>query len=205
MVGKLQRDHVFEAELYPPSKNNSTVQRLTIPSCDECNQGFSDDETYFREILALAGDPPNAARREIWPIILRSLDKEDGPRRVREMAAAMQPIQTPEGERHKVYPGRDKRVLRVVRKIVRGLCHYHHIDTGVAESRVTVEILTYRPPPELLSAMNYDHREPDIAEYWYSVWDDDDTTPVLATFLLRFYERTPFMAWVAKKTGPVAP
>ena len=202
MVGRLQRDHVFEAGLYPPSKVTSTIQRLTIPACDQCNQGYSDDEAYFRDILTLAGDPPNAARQEIWPIILRSWNREDGERRLLDVAAAMEPVQTPEGQRYKVYPSRDERVLRVVRKIVRGLCHFHKIDTAVADGRVKVERLSYRPPPEILSRMKYDHREVDIAEYWYIVWGDDETTPVLATILLSFYERTPFIAWVAEKADP---
>jgi hypothetical protein len=59
------REHVFPKSLYPESKASSRVQRLTIPSCNECNNGWSDDEAHFRNVLALAGEP-NDSRRELW-------------------------------------------------------------------------------------------------------------------------------------------
>ena len=57
------REHVFPSNLYPASKSCSQVQRLTIPSCKECNNGWSDDEVHFRNVLALAGEP-----NEDWKI-----------------------------------------------------------------------------------------------------------------------------------------
>jgi hypothetical protein len=48
--------------------------------------------------------------------------------------------------RHMVFPAQDDRVLRVLRKIARGLLHYHGIETAVADNRVTVYVLRYAIP-----------------------------------------------------------
>lgn len=77
------KEHVFPRNLYPQSKNNSTVQRLTIPSCNICNSGWSDDEVHFRNILSLSGEPNNP-RNELWHSKVKSsFKKSDGLRRAR--------------------------------------------------------------------------------------------------------------------------
>jgi hypothetical protein len=97
-------EHVFPRNLYPASKSVSRVQRLTIPSCNECNKGWSDDEVHFRNVLALAGEP-NEARRELWETtIRRSFEKSDGSRRVRDLIKILRPVEIDGNIRHKVYP-----------------------------------------------------------------------------------------------------
>jgi hypothetical protein len=41
-------------------------------------------------------------------------------KRARNLAERLVPVTTPEGDRHMIYPAQDERVLRVVRKTVRG-------------------------------------------------------------------------------------
>ena len=109
----------------------------------------------------------------------------------------MVPVETPEGQRYKVYPGRDPRVMRVVRKIVRGLCHYHHVMSPVPDELVWADVLKYAVPDEFLSAMEYAHCDSSIAHYRFQVFNDED---IHSAWLLTLFERRTFVAVV----GPVA-
>lgn len=191
------RDHVIPQELYPSSKLNSTVQRLTVPSCEKCNHGWSDDEPHFRTLLTLAGEP-NAAVRELWDgVVNRSLREQDGPRRLEDAWNQMRPIKTGDSLRHKIYPASDERFLRVLRKIVRGL-HYHEREYHVSDDLVSVDILTTEIPSEFLDALPVYHREPDIFKYQFEVFDAFEDIPMSSTWLLTFFENRKFIASVWK-------
>ena len=187
-------EHVFPRNLYPASKGRSRVQRLTIPSCNECNKGWSDDEAHFRNVLALAG-APNDTRRELWETtILRSFQKSDGARRVRDLIEIMRPVEMDGETRHNVYPGQEERVVRIVKKVIRGLCHYHHVMSPVSEKRVWVDVPKYQIPGEFLSQMAYEHREQDIAEYRYQVLHEYG---IHSAWIITFFQRITFIGIVS--------
>lgn len=76
----LEREHVIPKNLYPSSKANSKVQRLTVYACHQCNNGWADDEAHFRNMLIIAGEP-NDSVREIWATTMRrSFDEIDSGR-----------------------------------------------------------------------------------------------------------------------------
>jgi len=184
------KEHVFPKNLYPDSKDKSRVQRLTIPSCNICNNGWADDEAYFRNILVLP-EKSNESQRELWEqTIRRSFAKLDGAHRVRELVELMRPVEIDGLLRYKVYPGQDERVARVVRKVVRGLCHYHQVMSAVPESQVWVDVMKYRIPEEFLMEMTYEHREQDIAEYRYSVLEEHG---IHSVWLITFFEKVTFI------------
>jgi hypothetical protein len=54
--GAATKDHVVPRALYPSSKPRSTVPRITIPACLECNAGLVDDEAHFRNMMLIAGE-----------------------------------------------------------------------------------------------------------------------------------------------------
>ena len=136
-VDKVQREHVFPSNLYPPSSLESKVQRLTIPACGECNNSWSDDEAHFRNVMVMSGDDPNTARSEIWEgSIARSFDQPDGMKRIDDLLGFMRPVDTKAGQRHKIFPAEDMRVMRVVRKVIRGLAHHHGLFQFVPDSDV---------------------------------------------------------------------
>ena len=194
-------DHVIPQELYPPSKSQSTVQRLTVPACSKCNHGWSDDEPHFRTILTLAGEP-NSAVRELWDgKVNRSLREKDGPRRLEDVWNQMKPIETSSGLRHKIYPVSDERFLKVMRKIVRGL-HYHEGQNHVPDDLVSVDILRTEIPFEFLDTMPVYHREPDILKYQFEVFDAFEDIPMSSTWLLTFFENRKFIAsvWKSRET-----
>lgn len=193
LISKRDKEHVFPRCLYPPSKASSKVQRLTIPSCRDCNASFADDEAHFRNMLAIAGEP-NPARFELWETtIRRSFDKADGWRRVNDIIKEMKPVVTSDGPRHKVYPGEDDRVTRVVRKIVRGLCHHHSVMSPVSDKRVWVDVQKYPIRQELLDQLNHHHREQDIVEYRYQIMNEDD---INSAWHITFFEEVSFVGLV---------
>jgi hypothetical protein len=189
-----ERDHVFPSCLYPSSRSDSKVQRLTVPVCSRCNRGWSDDEAHFRNMLLVSGEP-NEAVRELWQTKThRSFKEIDGHRRIRDLLEQMQRVETEVGERWAVYPGKDERVMRIVRKVIRGLCHYHRIMSPVSDQRVWADVLRYRVPPEFLNEMEYHHREKDIAKYRYQILDDP---PIHSAWLITFFERRTFIGMVS--------
>lgn len=190
-----ERDHVVPSNLYPSSKSSSKVQRITVPACRACNGGWADDEAHFRTMVVIAG-PPNAVVNELWEgPTRRSHEEPDGPRRKRDVASQLVPVDTPEGPRYKVYPGRDPRVLRVVRKIVRGLCHHHRLMSPVYESKVWADIKKYEIPTAFRVGFTHAHVEEDVLQYEYTVLDDEN---LHSAWVLTFFERTPFMGIVAR-------
>ena len=194
------KEHVFPRCLYPESRTHSRVQRLTIPSCRICNSDWSDDEVHFRNMLMLAGEQPNASRQELWDTtVQRSFRQPDAYRRLRHLTDAMRPVVIDGKLRHKVYPGKDPRVVRIVKKVVRGLSHYHDILSAVPESRVWVNVMIYKMPEKFLDEMTYAHREQDIVEYRYSILDYDG---IQSAWLITFFEMVTFIGMVsAAKDG----
>lgn len=187
-------EHVFPRNLYPDSKKDSRVQRLTIPSCNICNNGWSDDEVYFRNLLSLAGKP-NEPQNELWgTTIRRSFEKEDGPHRVRELIDSLKPVEHDGEIRHKVYPGQDPRVLRIVRKIVRGLCHYHGVLSPVPEKRIWADVLKYHIQEDFMAEMTYEHREQDVAEYQYQLLCEYG---IQSAWLITFFQTVTFIGLVS--------
>lgn len=199
---KLEREHVIPRSIYPPSKADSKVQRLTVPACANCNRGWSDDEAHFRNVLAIAGEP-NPAVRELWEgSINRSFEKEDGRRRVANIWEQMRPIKVGAAERFAVYPATDPRFLRVLRKIVRGL-HYHHgLESPLPDDRVEADVLRYIVPQEYLDSMPYHHRESDVFEYQFEVFGEFEDIPMKSAWLLTFFENRKLIAWVRKTSLP---
>lgn len=197
-VSRADREHVVPKCLYPTSKSNSKVQRLTVPACNACNNGWSDDEAHFRNVMLLSGKP-NDAVHELWKTTTtRSFNQVDGKRRVLDLFDQLIPVQAPEGHRHLIFPAKDKRVLRVVRKVIRGLCYHHGLLSALSEERVWVDILKYIVPEEFLVEMSVHHREADIFEYRYLVVND---LGIHSCWLLTFFECRTFIGIVACGDG----
>lgn len=186
-------DHVVPRGLYPPSKASSAVPRITVPACGVCNNGWSDDEAHFRNVLLLAGEPTQAVR-ELWEgKTRRSFAQSDGLRRARDLAVQLVPVTTPDGDRHMIFPARDERVLRIVRKTVRGLCHHHSLLSPVHDAQVIADIHRFAIPPEFLAEMTLGDTEGDVLEYRYGFVDEHD---IHSGWLLTYYGRTPFQCIV---------
>jgi len=189
------RDHVIPRALYPESKSNSTIQRITVPACSPCNESWMDDEPHFRNMLLISGES-NPPVFDLWEgKVNRSFKEKDGLRRKRDLIKQMVQVDIDQGKRHMVYPAKDGRVMHVIRKVIRGLCYHHHLPSPVSDDQVWADIQRYQIPPAFMDEMISSHVEEDIFGYSYSAIDDADFH---SSWLLTFYERTSFFGIIFK-------
>jgi hypothetical protein len=147
-------------------------------------------------MLLISGDRTSVVS-ELWEgPTRRSFTKVDGGKRARDLFVQMVPVHTPQGERHMVYPARDERVLRIVRKVVRGLCHYHKLLSPVLDEQVWADVQKFEIPPEFLTQMTSANVEEDVLQYRFGVIEDPD---IHSCWLLRFFARTPFFCIVYRR------
>jgi hypothetical protein len=186
------RDHVVPRCAVPTSCRNANL--IVVGACEQCNRSFSDDEVHFRTVIALAGKSNNSVQ-ELWDTkILRSLHQPDGFRRAKEILAATEQMQIEGQNRLVIYPGADGRVMRIIKKIVRGLSHYHEIETAIPEQRISVEICPVEDLfQEICGPGCFSGQYPGV--FWY-VNKQDHSTMFKNVWILTFFERLTFVALV---------
>lgn len=192
---RLQRGHVVPKSLYPDSRRTPDFQLITVPECHACNQGWSDDEAYFRGVLLLAGEP-NDPVRELWATsIARSLKEKDGYRRACELVERFVPVTGDGQDRQMIYPGEDPRVIRIIKKIVRGLSYHHRVEDGIQDERIRADVLRFAVPDDLWDTGTFLRTGSDIFRYWYKRFDLDDKE-LTSLWILTFFDRRDFIAIV---------
>ncbi len=135
------RDHVPPELLFPPPKPSTLI---TVPSCRSCNSGFQkDDEAFAMMLTALIGTNP--VGRSIWQRTIAEGLLRRSPRFRDAIGRTLhyQPYTFPDG--HRGYAPalliERPRILRVLRRIVRGLSwhEYHNCDFPETSVRVLTE------------------------------------------------------------------
>ncbi len=190
-----ERGHVIQRSVYPTAVP-STVQRPTVPECSECKKIWQDAETQFRNIMMVAG-VTNASVQELWDgPVTRSFDKPSGPRWLRDLTSQMVPVETPDSPRHAVYPDRDERVMTVVRRTIRGLCHYHGLGTAIADCQVFAHVMRYAIPPAFWERFVPVNLGDDFCRYWYYDLRAEDPDHH-SSWVIEFFGRTKFFAIVS--------
>ena len=189
------KGHVIARCMYP-SGTPPGVQRRTVPECDECKQKWEDAEAQFRNVIAISGRP-NAQVVELWNGSIRpSFDKPDGLRRARDVYRRMIPDNTGAEPQHWVYPDRDPQVILIVRRIVRGLCHWHNIGTAIADERVFASVVRYEIPEQFRGGFQRHSLGDQFC--WYAFSDLRGTDPFAhSAWQIEFYGRTRFLAAVS--------
>lgn len=147
-------------------------------------------------MLVAAGDRPNSARREVWETIKRSFDKPDGARRKADLRRIGELVETLEGVRFKIFPGECPRVLRIVRKAIRGLSHHHGVGFAVSDRNVTATLMPVALPLEVRGAVHTHHRELDIVNYRFYLRPPGLDSPVLSWWHLTFFEMVEFLGCI---------
>jgi hypothetical protein len=187
------KDHVISRSLYPPlepSKAKPKVRRITVPACQACNKSWSADEAHFRNMLLLCGNPTPTVRKLWERKTRRSFLYPDGKKQARDLAAQI--VITQSGS-HMVYPARDERVMRLVRKVVRGLSYYHKVRWPISDDESWADVQRFDIQSDFFVAMQSFHVEKEIFQYRFSVMDDPNFN---SCWVLRFFERTPFLCIV---------
>jgi len=155
--------------LYSPSGPGPGVQLLTVPVCRSCNSSFHDDEEHFRNFIVVGGGQTAAVVDELFQgKVLRSLRAKGRGRRgkLQWLLDRMREEHTPAGTEVRVYP--DERVLRVVRKIIRGL-GFHHFGQPLPDDCVSTEVLQFSVPDNLLDSPQWHDLDADVFRYVYEV------------------------------------
>jgi hypothetical protein len=98
-----------------------------------------------------------------------------------------------DADRLKIYPAKDPRVLRVIKKCVRALS-YKHFGVAILEDRVWADVLRFSLPAEYETEARYMGDEPGVVEYAYV---DDPVEDIERFWLIRFFGRTTFIASVS--------
>jgi hypothetical protein len=98
------------------------------------------------------------------------------------------------GERKLViYPAKDERILRIIRKSVRGLTYIHN-GTPLPDERIWADVLRWALPADMEEQLRFQGNEPDIVEYAFLERVDPELD---AVWVFRFYGRTEFIATVS--------
>jgi len=108
----------------------------------------------------------------------------------------MEPVEVDGTQRWKIFPARDERVLRVVRKIVRGLSYFHRLGIVATDPRVWTDVLRWRIPDEILAGVDFRSIDADVFQYWFEAYEEGDATSL---WYLKFFERLPFIAAVSRQ------
>jgi hypothetical protein len=191
---KLTRDHVFPRGLFPPVTTALKVQRLTVAACELCNNSFSDDEAHFRSVVTLAGHVTESTSRVFHEKVMRSFDGLDGRRRLFDLVELTERV-TVDGEvRLKIYPARDERVLRVVRKCVIGLTYTHGLSSALPDIRVWADVLRYALPTDMEAELRFRGSEPEVVEYAFL---EKPFEGIDVVWLIKFFRRATFIASVS--------
>jgi len=177
-------DHVVPKNLYPKSIRNRNVQLLTVPSCNKCNAGFSDDEEHFRNIIVLGGHNTEIVNELYHNKIHPSFSERKSVRHFWQLVGNLKEIDTPDGKRLIIYPMKDKKFERILRKIFSGL-GYYHFGCCVPKENMKVDVLKYQVP-EFITKAKWCNRVPEVFEYIFDIYLVDDG--FISCWLIKFFE-----------------
>ncbi|MHC4397232.1 MAG: hypothetical protein ACYS1A_16465 [Planctomycetota bacterium] len=149
ITGKVSKEHVPPKQFYAKALRQArSLNLLTLPSHEDCNKSYQDDEDYF--FAALAGLNEDAkihewlmgdVRKKIWR------NDADGLRQkvLSEFSETVSGIYLPKNLVAKKFDV--KRANRVVWKIVRGLCYHHYSRVLPANIKHGIKFLQMQDEP----------------------------------------------------------
>lgn len=128
------REHVIPRAPVPEPRPSNLP---TVPACVPCNQGFSKDEEYLRDRLAVVMTGSNYAGPDLWEIAWRSMQRREAKGKkfglfkdIRQLAS---PVFTEEGPSDLAVVIRKDRANRVIEKMVRAL-FYHLVGRRLEDT-----------------------------------------------------------------------
>lgn len=148
----------------------------------------------------LMASTANRPATDLWRAkTVPSFAKVDGLHRLQALRERMKPIDVNGEQRFMVYPAEDERVMRVARKVVRGLLHHHRFLTAVPEADVWVDVLRYHIPPAFEEEfVTPPASDPQVFGYRYWLSRESD---IHSAWTLRFFESCTFLAVVGPDIG----
>lgn len=190
------KGHILQKSMYPEVGAES-IQRITVPECVRCSAIWKDAEDNFRSLMVLCAAEGNQHAAAKWegPIRRAHVRETDGRQRTHELLKWVVKKQTPESEESKLYPGSIENIHIVVRKMVRGLCHWHKLGTQVKDHHVLVLGQYENHPPADAQAVEFNHVSGVFRYSYFHRHLEADVFHV--TWLLTFYEAVSFISLVS--------
>jgi len=199
-----QGEHVFPACMYPPLLTDGKVQRVKIPACRQCNFSFQADEAHARNILSACGLVPTPERIELWNTVCRSIRRKEGG--IQDGLAILAQMQNhailkPDGNPYKqIFPLRDARVVRIMRKIVRGLCFRQTEEVISDENRVV--LFPHPSDPDDLALFEKVYQVPNVFLAYALI--ADRCPEVHSLWFLEFYKSVTMGGFICPIKVPAA-
>jgi hypothetical protein len=188
-------EHVLSKCFYPDS-TDPKMQVLKIPACPKCNHSWEKDEAHFRTSMVACGLDITPQRTQLWETSVRSFDKPiSGRGDVWAIASQLvsSPILNEYGRPYqRIFPCRDPRVVRVLKKIIRGLAYSHRRDV-IADERVAVTARPLPLPIEIHEGLAPVYTVPHVfkSRAYFS-----DTGDFHSFWVLEFFDNVRLMGWI---------
>ncbi len=197
-------EHVLPKCLYPDFADPK-IQRVKIPACPDCNDSWENDEAHFKTMLVMCGPDPTPARRQLWERSVRSFERPDhGEKEVRSIAAQFvaSPILNERGSPYqRIFPHKDPRVVRVLKKIVRGLEHFRTRDI-IPDDRVELSPGTLPLPTAYQDDLTAVFVVPHVFSARAFFFTGSDAADMHSLWVLDFFESARFYAVITSVGGP---
>ncbi|MGA2966387.1 MAG: hypothetical protein ABSD64_09250 [Terriglobales bacterium] len=192
-------EHVLPKCLYPDF-TGPTIQHVKIPACPDCNNSWENDEAHFKTMLVLCGPDPTPARKQLWERSVRSFERPlHGEKEVRSITAQFvaSPILNELGSPYqRIFPHKDPRVVRVLKKIVRGLEHFRTGDV-IPEDRVEMHPSTFPLPAAYQDDLTEVFVVPSVFSAHAFFFSGTDASDMHSLWVLEFFESARFYAMIA--------
>lgn len=195
-LAALTKDHVPPKCLFPKSARQNLIR---VPACEPCNNSAKLDDEYFRAVVSMGSEDPDAIA--IWK---QGVFKRSSPSFKARLVSSLRPAELrSEAGLHLRYGHSMKlekqRVEDVVIRIVRGLLWFHYKVRTSEETRFD---LCLNPKPdqihEIVSALPVSSVGGSVFQYRHGNANDD---PESSVWLLRFYRATQFLVFTTGKKG----
>ena len=92
-----------------------------------------------------------------------------------------------------IFPANDNRVLRIIKKIIRGLSYHHKNQVISSDSMIWCDVQRFIVPDYLKNSMESNQVEDDIIKYHYEFYLDKD---IWSSWIITFYEKITFYGFV---------
>lgn len=193
------RDHIPPQCFFPKPRPSNLI---TVPSCQDCNLGRSDDDEWFRMIVANRDDlRENQDVQSLLKDIFRSWERPEAFKKLKAITTSLidMPLFTSDGQylgNHTVIKVDKERMSEYLKQLIRGL-FYHETKTRLTEKvRIGISINFEITPSLQEQAGQYLKGKPfqvvgnGLFKYVWNHIEDDPTTGV---WLLVFYNKVPFL------------
>lgn len=202
------RDHVPPQGIFPHPRPENLV---TVPICSKCNRGTSEDDEYFRDMVAMHVKAANhPAARAVLPSIWRSFDRSQAAGLRADLRSKMQAVArvSPLG----LYAGtvlkvdiNMVRIHAVAERIARGLFYHHENHPLPADCLFSVMCVTGREMDTQLRDNVFglaralsDQETYDLGNgafrYRFGRVEEADRAPNSTVWVFSFYEAIEFIA-----------